>query len=347
VILHVAPGGNSDGSIESPYGSLAAAFGDARFAQGNIVVYDRTQGTYTGTVHFRQGTRLLSSGPMQSLNTLDGLIALPFSGSGAGKMPTINGTVVLASHSTVSGFDLRTTTGQAAIKGKDTATLKDVTIANNKVSGTGTGVQLGNVAGQVEIRSNRIDTAKSHAVSLAVDGENRANVVVCQNQITQPTGDGVRVEVGGKSVATVDVQGNTITNATGNGVKVTTKEDSMARVHANVKDNHIGESGLFGQGAIVLDAMGKNASSKLTATVDNNELSENHRPGVTARSGGTNTLGLDLFDNKALSSDAMFSFLLQQKGKSKFNVVDADRLGANNIGSIVTTGTITNTKSVR
>ena len=107
VFLHVAPGGNSDGSFENPYATLDKAFRDPRFAAGNVIVYDRTQGIFTGNVTLAPGTRLLSAGPLQTIDTLNGgKIVLPFSGADPtlSALPQIQGTVTMSSGTTLSGF---------------------------------------------------------------------------------------------------------------------------------------------------------------------------------------------------------------------------------------------------
>jgi hypothetical protein len=310
VFLHVAPGGNSDGSFENPYASLAKAFADPRFAQGNLIVYDRTQGTFAGNVRFAPGTRLLSAGPVQTVDAAGvGPVRLPFSGvsPNLAQAPVINGTITLASQSTVSGFDLRAPAGGAALAGA--GVVRDVTIVGNRITGSGPAVDLPSVSGRVVVRDNQVTAPKGGGVLLGVAGASTAAVEVSANKITQPSGDGVRVEASGTSDTKLEMRGNTIEGATG-------------------------------KGAIVLEAAGKEGSARLTATVADNQLPNNAAPGVAARAAGKNTLELDLFGNRALSPLAMFSFLLQQQGPSTFRVVAPEMLGARNTGSVVTTGTI-------
>jgi hypothetical protein len=343
VFLHVAPGGSSDGSFENPYGSLAEAFADPRFARGNLVIYDRTLGAFAGNVHFAPGTRLLASGPAQSLDTADGgHVRLPFSGASPdlSLAPTIQGTVTLASRSVVSGFDFHAPSGSPALAGPDAGTLRDVTVAGNRFTGGGPAVYLPSVSGSVVVAGNRIASPTGGGVVLGVWGDSAATIQVRDNQITQAAGDAIRVVAGGRSVTTLEVKGNTVEQATGSGAVVTTS-GGAAVVRADVRGNTIKDGGAQGDGAIVLDATGKQGSSVLSATVADNQLPDNASPGVTARSGGANTLELDLFGNQALSPQAMFSFLLQQHGQSAFRLVGPETLGARNTGSVVTTGTIT------
>lgn len=337
VVLHVAPGGQSDGSFENPYGSLAEAFADPRFTKGNLVVYDRTQGLFTGVVRLAPGTRLLSSGPRQEVATLDaGMVTLPFSGTG--RMPTIQGGVLLASQGTLSGFQV-VGSGSAAVAGAS-GVLRDTVVAHNTLTGDAGAVNLPSVAGTVEVRDNRIEAPKGTGIALGVEGTETAAIMVTDNQITKPTGDGVRIVAGGNSLSTLEMKNNRIHEAGGAGAVVKTQDGSEAVMYAEARGNQI-QHGAPGSSGILLEAMGAKGIATLTATIAENQLSDNHGPGVQARTGGTNTLILNLFDNKALSSQAMFSFLLQQQDKSQFFAIDPQTLGARNVGTVVTTGSIT------
>lgn len=163
VFLHVAPGGNSDGSFENPYGSLAEAFADPRFARGNVVLYDRARDTFAGNVRFAPGTRLLASGPVQMLDTADsGRVRLPFSGASPGLAlaPSIQGTVTLASRSVVSGFDFHAPPGSPALAGPEAGAVRDVAVTGNRFTGGGPAVYLTSVTGSVVVAGNRIDSPK-------------------------------------------------------------------------------------------------------------------------------------------------------------------------------------------
>lgn len=347
LFLHVASGGNSDGSFENPYGTLASAFADPRFQRGNVVVYDRTRGTFVGNVHLAPGTRLLSSGTAQMLDGVDGRVQLPFSGltTGLPTLPRIRGTVTLASNSTLAGFDVASTAGPA-VTGPTTGVLHNVIVVQNTLTGPGSAVSFPNVAGLIEIRDNRITKPTGSGVEVGVRGRERATVRISDNRIDHPGKHGVEVEVKERGQARVEVRSNTIHQAAENGVFLKTSDNSQSRLQAEVRNNQISDSGLFGDGGIVLASLGKKASAQLNATVVANQLLNNHAIGVVARSAENNTLGLDLFGNKALSPMAMFGFVLQQQDNSTFNVVAPATLGTRNSGSIVTSGSITDVPSL-
>lgn len=344
MFLHVAPGGNSDGSFESPYSSLAGAFTDPRFARGNVVVFDRSGGTFAGNVAFAPGTRLLSSGPVQVLNTTGGAMFLPYSGTGL-PLPKIHGTVALASHSTISGFDL-TGVGQGAVIGSESVALRDVTLVNNKFGGAGTAVWLPSVAGLVDLHNNQINGPSAGGIVLGTRGADSATILIRENQIKQPAGDGVSVTASDTSRVTTTIERNTIEGAEGTGVLVATGPTAKATINATVRDNEVSDSGPTGSGGVALLTTGKSGGSRIHATVTGNALTNNHAPGLAARAVGPNTMALDLFGNKGISAHSMFGFLLFQQKKAAFGAVDPSTIGSRNNGSVLTAGTITDIPSV-
>jgi hypothetical protein len=337
--LHVAPGGNSDGSFENPYATLTAAFADPRFARGNVVVYDRTQGTFVGNVTLAPGTRLLSSGPVQLLDSRDlGKVALPFSGTSPGlaQLPAIQGTVTLTGPGAVSGF-LITGPG-AGIAAAPGAVLRDVAITGNVLHTGGPGILLPATAGLIDVSGNRVSGAGGAAVLVGVGAGEQASVRVADNTIDSPGGDGVAVRAGGGSRVQATVSGNAVDGAVHDGILVTA--EAGAQVRAGVSGNKVTNSAPAGDGAIAILATGAPGSATLIATLGGNNLRDNVGTGVTARSSGGNTLSLDLFNNTALSPLSLVGFLLQQQGKSTFNAVDPDTIGSRNLGTVTTTGTI-------
>lgn len=374
LFLHVAQGGNSDGSVENPYGSLAAAFADPRFAQGNVVVYDRTLGTFSGKVNFAPGTRLLSSGPVQVIETLDaGRIRLPFSGASPdlNKVPTVQGTIILASHSTVSGFQV--SGGKNAVAAPDARVIRNVAIVENKMTSVGgPTISLPSVTGVVEIRDNRIDMPGGTGISVGVQGNGATVLTIRDNQVTRPRGDGITVGVntldGGTAAVLARVHDNAIEGALGhgiflvaagkgstqaelarnvvrqtekNGIHLETASTSQATVRATIQSNTVTASGTgASEGAITLETVGTLTLANLLASVSHNNLRNNSAPGVTARSAGNNSLTLELFSNTAVSPLSMFGFVLQQQGASTFDAVQTATLGSRNVGGVMTAGTI-------
>lgn len=338
VFLHVAPGGHSDGSIENPYASLAGAFADPRFAAGNVVVFDRSGGAFAGNVTLAPGTQLLSSGPVQVLNTTSGAMVLPLSGTGL-PLPKVLGTLTLANRSTISGFEF-IGAGRGAVVSAEGMAVRDVTLMNNKFSGAGTSIWLPSIAGRIDLHDNQFLAPRGGAIALGVRGSDSATVSIKHNQVTNPGGDGVSVTASDSSRVNATVEANAVRDAGGTGILLTTGSTAKATVNATVRDNQVSGSGENGSGGVALLTTGKAGGSRINATVTGNELTDNHAPGFAARAVGPNTMALSLFGNKALSVNSMFGFLLFQQKKASFGAVDPATIGSRNNGSVLTAGKI-------
>ncbi|MFO0841907.1 MAG: inverse autotransporter beta domain-containing protein [Gemmataceae bacterium] len=337
VFLHVAPGGNSDGSVENPYASLAGAFADPRFAAGNVVVFDRSGGAFSGNVTLAAGTQLLSSGPVQVLNTTGGAMVVPLTGTGL-PLPKIHGTVMLASHATPCS----SSTGAGRGRSSAPRAWRSATLMNNWFSGAGTLVWLPSIAGRIDLHDNQFLTPGGSAISLGTRGSDSANVSVRRNQITSPGGDGVAITASDASRVNATVEANAVRRRLRHRQASCWRPDRTAKatVNATVRDNQVSESGEKGSGGVALLTTGKAGGSRITATVTGNELADNHAPGFAARAVGPNTMALSLFDNKAISRHSMFGFLLFQQKKASFAAVDPATIGRGNTGSVTTAGTI-------
>ncbi|MFO0879514.1 MAG: inverse autotransporter beta domain-containing protein [Gemmataceae bacterium] len=337
--LHVAPGGNSDGSFESPYATLAKAFADPRFGGGNVIVYDRTQGTFTGNVHLAPGTRLLSSAVVQYVDTTSGRVLLPFSGLTT-EMPTVHGSITLGGSNTISGYNL-VGVGQGAVLGAPGASLRDVVLVNNRFSGEGTAVYLPSVAGNIDIRNNIFQGPMGGGIFLGARGNDAASLAILNNQFARIGGDAIAVSASEASRIRAHVEGNQVRETTGTGVALSTGDGANSTIEARVTQNTIEDSAGQGNGGIALMTTSRTGgSSSITAEVSHNQLMNNLAPGVTARAVGPNVMALDLFENKALSMHSLVGFLLQQQRKGTFRMVAPDTVGSRNNGPVMTTGTI-------
>ncbi len=210
MFLHVAAGGNSDGSAESPYATLTAALTDSRYAAGDIdVVYVRggTQQvtTHTGMVNLNQGVRLFSSGPIQMLPTQSGDQRLPFSGIDVSlsRLPAIAGGITLADNAVVSGFqiDVPTTSGANGIVGNG---LSRFDIRNNVIN-----------VKQIPV-SDPLASPPPPAQGIVLSGVNgsgvfRNNRVIGQPlQAGDPIGDAAGIRLRNSAAASVSVEDNTV-----------------------------------------------------------------------------------------------------------------------------------------
>lgn len=164
--LHVAAGGSSDGSFNDPYATLTAALADPRYQNGDIsTIFVRHGGvqtvTHTGDVTLVDGSRILSNGPVQMVQTQLGERRLPTSGIDVDlkALPLIQGRVNLGDNTTFSGFEVRTTTGlpfeNGAIQGDG---ITGFDINNNVVLNIFShGISLRNINGTGQIANNIAD----------------------------------------------------------------------------------------------------------------------------------------------------------------------------------------------
>ena len=372
VFLHVAPGGNSDGSFENPYATLDKAFHDPRFAAGNVVVYDRTQGTYTGNVTLAPGTRLLSAGPVQTVDTLNGgKIVLPFSGADPTRsaMPQIQGTVFMSSGSALSGYRITGPTPGNGPASTDLVTqapgslVRDVRIDNNILVGGNVGVNLFNAAGNVDVVNNKFqnqaitainvqaqhdDTASIRITDNVVGGSGlngiyltvndvmgmnaRVNASIQNNQISNVGNAGISIAAGASSRLDATIQGNSVANAAGSGIEVLTSPGN-ATMHADILGNLVSRSGAFSAGGIVLGANSPAGNPTLSARVLNNQLTDNFTSGFSAQATGNNSLFLDLRGNSATSVNTTNDFVFDRH-KGLLAVIDVPNLGNNNAGKV-------------
>lgn len=124
--LHVVPGGTGTGTIEDPYGTIAAAMADP--LAPTAVIYTPYGGTFTENVTMTPGSTLFSNGPAQSVTTASGVTQLPFSGASTlTSLPsTIVGNVTLANNTELNGFNI-----QGGVTGTN---VLGVSLANNRIS---------------------------------------------------------------------------------------------------------------------------------------------------------------------------------------------------------------------
>ena len=125
--LHVANGFAGTGTFENPYGTLSNALLDG--AAGNSTIYTPFGGNYVENVTLVAGAKVLSNGPVQTVETQFGRQQLPFSGGQADLigLPTVTGNVTMASNSQFSGFDV---TGGLSSAGATAFTIDNSVITN-------------------------------------------------------------------------------------------------------------------------------------------------------------------------------------------------------------------------
>ncbi|MDB9493045.1 right-handed parallel beta-helix repeat-containing protein [Spirulina major CS-329] len=154
--VHVG-NGNSNGTVESPFSQMEEAIALAQQQQDKtVIIYLNGENlTFNGFTLPNTVSQLLSSGPVQQVNTQFGLTQLPFSGNG--RIPRINGRILLPTggqNIVVSGFNINAGGTQRGIEGQR---LNNVQILNNTINNAlGEGIYLENVTGKVEILNNTV-----------------------------------------------------------------------------------------------------------------------------------------------------------------------------------------------
>ncbi|MFP4297592.1 MAG: right-handed parallel beta-helix repeat-containing protein [Spirulinaceae cyanobacterium] len=162
---HVSKEGNSNGTFESPYTTIAEALNGIP-TDGNQIVYVQGSSTFAGNLNIPSNVQLLSTGPTQQINTTSGNLTLPLSGSG--NTPTINGQVIANADSVFNGFNV---TGGLNIDGLNgTRTLRNLTI--NVANANESGISCSDISGNAALNLEN--------VTINVSGVN-SNGVRCTN----------------------------------------------------------------------------------------------------------------------------------------------------------------------
>ncbi len=240
--LHVAAGGNSDGSFEDPYATLTQALTDPRYQSGNINgIYVRSgfqqTVTHTGDFSLVDNTVLLSNGPVQVIDTQLGPRMLPYSGNDPDLLglPIIDGQIAMGNGTTLSGFQVQSPVGPGVV-----ALANDgfVISENAIVSAPTDGILLSQISGTGAVSGNRITDS----------GLNGVRIVDC------PAFSG-------------DIVDNNIRRSNSSGLLIQTTSDFQGVI----KNNEIADNRL--SGIAVID-------STMTGDVTGNRLLDNDQDGL-------------------------------------------------------------------
>lgn len=249
--LHVNQGGNSDGSFEDPYGTLAEAIADPRFAAGDVIVYDRTSGVFRGDIVTGPRTQLLSASFLQFVDTQFGSVLLPFSGAGNPR-PQIIGSVTLKGSSVISAFAVH-------------------------------GVNLNLVPnGESEIGPTNINQDIFAAIRIHGDGKFRVDNVLVTSQ--ERNAVGIEVTTRGQDVADVLIRNNEIRLLPNSGSGISVEALNNSFLNLVIRDNVIVNGGAensgilaiaFNRSRICFDASGNAITSNGSAFTLINDNSPN------------------------------------------------------------------------
>jgi hypothetical protein len=232
-VIQVAAGGTGTGTAEAPLGTGSLASAVTAVTPGNIVYVNGAANIgLANTLTVPAGVQLLSSGPVQAINTVEaGSIRLP--GSGSGLFPVLTGTPVIAgnglvrlsSNTALSGFDIRIPTigfnagvvipgvpTNADARGIVGSGISNVTITNNLVSNARReAIDLSEVTGSVAINSNTVRDSGVNNSENAIRVLNSRGTValgIANNTITN--NNGVAVSLSGTAQGTATVENNSI-----------------------------------------------------------------------------------------------------------------------------------------
>lgn len=226
--VHVVPGAAGTGTFENPYGTIANAMGDA--LAPDSVVYTPQGGAFNENVTLVPGTQLRSNGPLQIIQSMQGPVALPFSGvsSELTALPaSIIGNVDLANNTTLNGFSVvGTVVGNnvtnATIDSNrirqplamDAVTLTDsssITLDNILIDQSGArGIRIDNSSGAI------VNTTLSSIANDAIEINNGAvanTVSITMTTISGTMGEGIDANLDGAGDLAVSVQQTSIASA--------------------------------------------------------------------------------------------------------------------------------------
>ena len=268
--------GNSNGTIESPFGTVQAAL---NVAKPGDIVYVRS-GTNPGVPGFKipDGVEVTSAAVPKFVQTQIGTVQIP--GSGSGVLPNVTGTVALGNNTTLSGFTIANSTG-AGIEGSNIRNIsiedntitnsrfqsinfKDVTgtveILDNTIDKTGTladgtpadGISINNSSGasKVLIDGNTVNNAANHGINVALLGNAEGNVNITDNITTGNKGTGIYTNFDENVLRTVNIANNVV-SGNGDGIAAesnisTQSAISQIQSSLSIKDNTITNSNLNG-----------------------------------------------------------------------------------------------------
>ena len=321
LFLHVAPDGSGNGSFEDPYATFAGALADPRAPTG--IIYTPKGGTFTEDVNLVAGATLLSNGPVQIVPTQLGRQRLPFSGTSPDltDLPQINGNLVLASNTTVSGFDV--------VGGVTGSSIGNVTLTESRVTNSpGNGITLSDVSGTVNL--SELTVENSGATGLEVTTINDDLSLSLEDvTVSGAAASGIDLNVGGTGDLTATFSGVTNVSSTGNAFNATTTGagDLVLSLSGATVSSTAGAGinidGSGGAGIVTITALADNTLTQAgaggilidTVTFDSDLTTAGHQQ-VNA---GNTTIG-DSADTSAVTGDGLR--LIDPTGDLSFAVLD-------------------------
>uniref|UniRef100_UPI002606ECCD beta strand repeat-containing protein n=1 Tax=Acaryochloris sp. IP29b_bin.137 TaxID=2969217 RepID=UPI002606ECCD len=261
--------GNSDGTFESPFGTVAEALA-ATQGNGNDIVYV-AQGTNPQIPAFTvpDNVQVRSQGPIQRIAvspiasqlptpSILNLGTVPLPASGSGQFPTVTGTVTMRNDTLLSGFAINPN----GANGVEAVGVQNVVIDQNQITNAENGIRLQDLTGTVEVTNN---------------------------VITQALDDGIVLDLDNTTLNTLLISGNTVSNVGEGGIDVDVYNNGQIS-SVTISNNTVSEVNASESSGIVLNV---NTSSQVdTATISGNTVSvdELSTPGIFVLSADNSTL---------------------------------------------------------
>jgi trimeric autotransporter adhesin len=215
--IHVNLGlGNSNGSFESPFSTVAQALG---ISQSNNIIYVR-DGKNPGIPSFKitDGVAVVSNASPQFIDTILGKVQLP--GSGSGVKPNITGTVTMGNDTKLNGFAISSAIG-AGIEGTN---IRNISVQNNSISNSQLeGIKLTDVTGKVDISQNQLQNngyeqvtrystpyLMYHSGILITNNVGYINLNINNNTIQNSAKEAIDIRFGGDTKFTTSITNNQI-----------------------------------------------------------------------------------------------------------------------------------------
>ncbi|HCO26598.1 MAG TPA: hypothetical protein DIT97_27630, partial [Gimesia maris] len=242
--MHVAIGGNSDGSYEDPYSTLAKAFADPRTQQGDLIVYDHRNSAETGNYIVGPDTRVLSTGPAQYINTEFGVLQLPDSNSGL--TPQITGSFSMNNNTELNGFDLFNSSGPSITA----SGVGNILVSRNTITNaySGSAIQLTSLTGSAIFDQSPLTKTNGTGVSVL---NSSTDITFTNSPITAVNGNGVNllntrgtIQFGQITTTNGDISASLVNNSAG--VTIDSLNSTDAATSGLVLNNQTGSLTLNG-----------------------------------------------------------------------------------------------------